>query len=380
MLAPLAGGFWKGVSHMHHDPIIRQLHACVVSHVPCALEGIPGGGKTARVTAYAALRGLPVERFLLSRCEPIDLRPRIYHDGHVLVRRAPEIDRLEASPVGGILFLDELNRSSREVEGAALDLIDSPPEGVSVVAACNPPSRGQSARSLESAAANRFCHLSVPSDAQAYAQALLSGWGSPDGAAALTLPDDDSIAIETQTARALGSGFLRHRGTDALHKEPTTPIEAGRAWPSPRSWEAALRLYATSRALGYAADDTIALVGGCVGAGLAVEFLAYAADSEVDPEVLLASPGAWIPPQNRVDKTIGALSMVLAAVTRDLTDPRWRAAWKLADRCVVADQADAALFLVEALTHLAPRGRDLTAAHTLMPIRIAKLYNRSRKP
>ena len=366
----------------HQDPIVRRLHACILALVPAAFWGPPGGGKTSRVLGYVRCTGRAIERCLASRLEPIDVKPRIVSDGAIKVLVMPEVQRLaDAFTAGrrGVLFLDEFNRSTREVEGAMLDVIDSAPAGVAVVIACNPPSRGQAARSLESAAANRFCHLDVDSDAAAYATALLTGW--PVDVGALDEPEPARLLKETNTARALASGFIRRR-PEVLSKEPTDPVQAGRAWPSPRSWDHAIRLYATARSLGYDTEDTTALLGGCVGMGPAVEFLAFAADSEIDPEELLKNPSAWVPPAGRVDKTIAALSMVVGAVSRDLTDARWKAAWALVSIAADASQADAAMFTAQQLIALAPKTRTapshpgakgLTPAHVLMPARIAKL-------
>jgi hypothetical protein len=135
---------------------------------------------------------------------------------------------------------------------------------------------------------------------------------------------------------------------------------------------------AVARALEYSAEDAIALVAGCVGAGLAVKFMAYVADASVDPEAMLANPSAWVPPVGRVDKTIAALSMALAAVTRDLTDARWRAAWGLCSVATNANQVDAGLFFASALSALQASNAKgarvaLTPAAQLMPPRIFKL-------
>src|SRR5271166_6431142 len=112
----------KGETLMHSDPIIRRMHACVLSRVPVILWGPPGSGKTARVRQYAAARSLHLERWLLSRCEPIDLKPRIYFEGKTIACRPPELERA-ANATAALLFLDELNRAARETEGAALDVI-----------------------------------------------------------------------------------------------------------------------------------------------------------------------------------------------------------------------------------------------------------------
>lgn len=351
------------------SPMVRRLHACILAGVPALFWGPPGGGKTETVKAYARATGRHLERWLLSRCESIDLKPRIVVAGEIIVCDPPEIKR--AGEARGIIFFDELNRSMPEVIGAALDRIDSPPEGVAVVAACNPPTRGQAARSLESAAANRFCHLDMITDAEAYASALVSGW--PSDASTLGALDADDVARELTIVRSLASSFIRRR-SDVLSKEPADPVQAGRAWPSPRAWDHALRVYAVARVLSYDAEDTLALVGGCVGAGLAVEFLAYVADSEVDPEELLRAPKSWIPPAGRVDKTIAALSMVVGAVSKDLTDDRWKAAWMLVSVATDAGQADAGMVAANMLLALPPKSAvKLAPTHTLMPVKLAKL-------
>ena len=371
---------------MHPDPIVRALHTCALAQVPICLWSPPGAGKTARVRSYVTALGLPHVRWLLSRCEPIDLKPRVYDGGTVVVSDPPEIKTLMglAAPVErmprGVLFLDELNRATREVEGAALDRIDAPPQAVAVVAACNPPSRGQAARSLESAAANRFCHVSVASDPTAYASALIGGWPSEPGAFrgigdALWQKCHDQVS-------AILSAFIRSK-PDALEKQPDNPVDAGRAWPSARTWEY-VRLVHTARlaqAVGetpsgghpddsarQAAEtrlvgDLLMLVGGCIGEGLATEYLAFVASADLpDPDVLLANPGAYTPPAGRIDRTIAAISAVTSAVERDLTRERWQAAWQIAERCLSAEQADAAMVMGDLLVSLYRRASQAAQA------------------
>ena len=364
---------------MHSDPILRRIHACALARVPACLWGPPGSGKTARALSYQRARGLHLERWLLSRCEPIDIKPRIYEGGRVVVCDPPEIERLTSNG-GGILFLDELNRASRETEGAALDRIDSPPKNVILLAACNPPSRGQAARSLESAAANRFCHLDVAADAKAWADAQVGGWDEGDGGA-FAVPGPDLLARGEARAAAFVSAFIR-RMPDRLEKAPDNPVDAGRAWPSTRSWEYARRLHGVAMALGLDSEDTRELVAGCVGAGPSLEYAAYVLDADLpDPEDLLAEPDKYTPPKGRVDRTVAALTAVAGAVDRQFTDPRWKAAWKLLTRCLDADQADAGMVGADLLIATWKRlGRKDAAAQkaithpqSLMPNRMAQI-------
>jgi hypothetical protein len=363
---------------MHADPILRRIHACALAQVPVCLWGPPGSGKTARALSYKRARGLHLERWLLSRCEPIDIKPRIYEGGHVIVCDPPEIERLLAQG-GGVLFLDELNRASRETEGAALDRIDAPPPGVTLIAACNPPSRGQAARALESAAANRFCHLDVLADAKAWAEAQIGGWD--DDAGAFAVPTPEVLARGEQRAAAFVSAFIRRR-PELLEKAPDDPVSAGRAWPSTRTWEFLRKLHGVAIALGLDAEDSRTLLAGCVGDGPALEYAAYVIDADLpDPEELLKDPESYTPPKGRVDRTVAAITAVAGAIEREFTDDRWKAAWKILHRCMGADQADAGMvgadLLIGAWKRLGRRDaaaqKKLTDPQRLMPNRMAQI-------
>lgn len=368
----------------HSDPIIRRLFACVLARVPACMWGPPGTGKTARAASLQHALDVHGERWLLSRCEPIDLKPRVYHEGKIIVAKPPEIERLSSAPardhlnaLRGILFLDEFNRSARETEGAALDIVDNPPDGVAVLAACNPPSKGQAARSLESAAANRFCHLDVEADANAWATAQVAGWNGLKEE--LKVPSADAMTKAEAKARTYVSAFIR-RKANLLEVPPDNPVAAGKAWPSTRTWEMARKLHAVCMALSYDAEDTRILIAGCVGEGVAIEFMTFIQDADLpDPEDLLKDPARYSPPKGRVDKTVTALTGVAGALETKLDDTRWRASWVLVQRCLDADQADAAI--VGADMFLASYNRrkrsgdvsGLTLPQKLMPNRMAQL-------
>src|ERR1039457_3345739 len=95
------------------------------------------------------------------------------------------------------------------------------------------------------------------------------GWPAP---AVASVPDrwEDRLAV----ARAWVAGFLTVRPMLAL-AVPDDAAAAGRAWPSPRSWEMAARLQCAALAAG--ADELVVslLVRGCVGPGAGVEFLTW---------------------------------------------------------------------------------------------------------
>jgi hypothetical protein len=315
---------------MSSDPVLRRVHVCVEAGIPALLIGPPGGGKTKRIESYGRARGKRVVRWLLSRCEPIDLKPRMYDPtkGKVVVLDPPEYDLLTETAIqklGAIMFFDEFNRCARDVEGSALDRIDSSPAHIAVIAAANPPSRGQAARSLESAAANRFCHLEAKPDAKAWARAQVYGW--PEETADFPSVDAKTLAPLAAKYATLAGAYVE-ANPDKLEVEPTDPVKAGRAWPSARTHENAHKLYAVATALGYETDDKVALLCGCVGDGVGTELATFFEDADlINPEDWLAKPKGFLP--ERADKVLAALSAVSHAIKTNLTDKRWRAAWEI---------------------------------------------------
>jgi hypothetical protein len=378
---------------MTSDPILRRVHAAALALVPVMLWSPPGAGKTARVRSYGKVAKMHVERWLLSRCEPIDIKPRTYHEGHVVVTDAPEMTRLinmaanslsilSTAGVWALLFADELNLATRETEGAMLDKIDSPPDGVAVIAAGNPPSRGMGSRSLGAAAANRFCHLDVTPDPKGWCNAQINGW--PENADDFPLPDPKKLEVATGKIRMLASAFISRRPA-LLQACPDTIVEAGKAWPSERSWEMAIKVYAMAMALGLDKEDSMALIAGCVGPGPMVEFETYCLDASlVDPELWLAKPKGYAP--DRVDQAVAATSAVAHAIKSNLDDARWRQAWKITEHLSEATLLDgqplidAAMVLGDMLTAIWHHERDTgnplkitNPATGLMPVRMAKV-------
>jgi hypothetical protein len=120
-------------------------------------------------------------------------------------------------------------------------------------------------------------------------------------------------------AQAVGTvlGFLR-KAPHMRQVEPKldTPA-ASQPWPSRRSWELVTRVLAGAAIHGLDEIETHALVAGCVGTGVAAEFLAYLEDSDMPvPADLLDGKVSWIP-DARVDRTMAVLAGCTALVVAD---------------------------------------------------------------
>ncbi len=300
------------------------------ARVPVLLWGPPGTGKTASVLALGQALGWPVECVIASIREPSDFAGLpVLADGGVVLHAPAWAHRL-AQAGYGILFLDEISTATPAQQAGLLRVIlervvgDLPlPQRVSVVAAANPPECAAGGWDLSAPLANRFCHLTWTLDASTWVDGMLSGWQAP---AIPRLPEDWESRIPA--SRTLIASFVRHR-PHLLLQLPASEEQAGRAWASPRSWDAASRLLAACDAAQVGEDVLSALLAGCVGEGPALEFLTWRRELDLpDPEALLADPGSFHLPA-RGDQAFAVLAAVAAAAVGKLDRPRWLAAWQV---------------------------------------------------
>lgn len=329
---------------------VASLSITIQAGVPVLAWGPPGVGKTATVTAVAESLNLPLEVVLASIREPADFSglPVVRESG--VVMEAPAWARRLYQSGRGILFLDEISTAPPAVQAALLRVVldrvvgDLPlPTGVSVVAAANPPEQAAGGWDLSAPLANRFCHLSWSLDTVAWIDGMIQGWSTPS---VPRLPDGWQGFIPA--SRALVASFIRHR-PHLLLQVPQSEEQSGKAWPSPRSWDMAARLLAACDAAQAGEDIAAALVAGCVGEGAGLEFLAWRKALDLpDPELVLAHPDRFQVPV-RGDQAFAVLTAVVSAVVRNLTAPRWTAAWQVLARAAEQGAKDIAAATAKAL-------------------------------
>jgi hypothetical protein len=260
-----------------------------------------------------------------------------------------------------VVFFDEVSTAPPAVQAALLrvvlertvgDLIL--PDLVSVVAAANPPEQAADGWDLSAPLANRFCHIEWAVDARTVADGFSGGWPTPE-------PPLLPVAWERRltVVRSWIAGFVTVRPTLAL-AVPEDAAGAGRAWPSPRTWDMAARLQTAGESAGIGDLARSLLIRGCVGPGAGIEYLTWLAEADLpDPEAVLANPDSFTLPE-RGDRAYAALSSIAAAVAADPSNGRWERGWRAFGRAAESTP-DIAAAAARTLARCRPVGAAIPA-------------------
>jgi len=349
---------------------ITALSIAMGANVPVILWGPPGSGKTTTVTAMAEANDWHLEVVIASIREPSDLAGLPYlQDGGVSLAPPRWAERL-ADNGGGLLFLDELSTAAPSVQAALLrvpiermvgDL--ALPPNVRIVAAANRQDEAAGTWDLSAPMANRFCHLAWDPTPVGIADGFINGFPVPTIA---RLPDRWKEQLPQKLAN-MGT-FLRHR-PELANALPEDDAAAGRAWPSPRSWEMAAALVTAAEAAEADHDVIALLMAGAVGVGPSLEYLSWCTMLDLpDPEDVLANPANLVLP-DRNDRALAVLSSIVAAVANDATPARWEQAWKVVQRYLDANKDDVAALGARQLARCRPEGAEINETITsLLPI------------
>lgn len=346
--------------------------------VPVLIEGPPGVGKTSVIEQLGNQLGWHVEVVVGSFRDPADVGGWPINTPEGIKLDPPGFVKriLKAAEKGqpSLLFIDELTGATPMVQSALLRVIRERwvgevklPYNVAVVAAYNPPQMAAGGWDLAPATLNRFCHMEWVANFDTWEEAFRSDFKRQLDAVDAGVGDEASLArwqrkFEEQYAlvRPQIVGFLRHKPT-AFIDEPKAGVKA---WPTPRTWEMAARLYAAVRALSPQPGDIDKvledpaldiLFSGCVGQ-LGYEFFSWLRHAElIDPEAILADPDAYDVPR-RGDLQYTVLMSVVSAVAANPTQERWNAAWRYVGK--VADVAeDLAVIAAKELMEIRKSGK-----------------------
>ena len=306
------------------------------------LWGEPGTGKSSLIRAIAKALGLPAETIIAAIREPSDFLglpviDRVQAGGRpVTLYAAPGwAERLAGQP--GILFLDEISCAPPAVMAGLLRVILEKYVGelhlgdeVAMIAAANPAELAAGGYDLPAPAANRFLHIDWSVDPVEWVAWARQRFRLPDlprvpATWASTLPVSESLVL----------AFLERRPSLA-QACPATEAERGRAWPSVRTWyDGVARALAACDTARYADGSTVSediqalMIQGLVGDAAGGEFLDWRRELDLpNPDDLLANPTDFEVIE-RCDKAYAVLAAIVAAVSSQPTEARWKAAWAI---------------------------------------------------
>ena len=193
---------------------------------------------------------------------------------------------------------------------------------MALVAAANPPDSAVDGYDLEPPMANRMIHLDFDFPQVAWLDGLIGGF---DTIAQPTMEDLIGHGDEQHRAQVRGTvtAFLRVRPDLVEPGVPTDPVQAGRAWPSRRSWTNAIA--ALSELRSEDADAAYLLLSGAVGEGPAREYLTFRRELDLPtPEEVIADHAKINWPAMRPDKAFAVAGALRAYV---LGGPDDRTTW-----------------------------------------------------
>lgn len=231
----------------------KLLEAYILADTPTFIWGPPGLGKSDVVRQTASKLQYNLKDIRLSLRDPVDLRGLPLVDGKTDTTRwlAPdELPQVERDGETGILFLDEANTANQATQSAAMCLVldrklgeYTLPKGWVPVAAGNRLADRAAANRVGTALKNRFAHIEVGVDVEAWCD-----W-----------------ANRVQLS-PMAIAFIRFRPA-MLH---IMPAGDENSFPTPRAWAQAAKFMD--------ADESVrqSLVAGLVGDGPASEFEGFA--------------------------------------------------------------------------------------------------------
>lgn len=307
--------------------------------IPTYLHGAPGIGKSAAPKQIAKEMGIGFVDIRLGTLLPEDLSgiPVPDLEKRLAVWLESEFwPNVKRDGNRGIICFDEMSDATRNLQSAAHKIIlerQHLPQGWWPCAAGNRREDRAGAQSLSTALANRFAHIDVEADPEAWIE-----WGNTEGISPLIL------------------GFIRSR-PGLLHSMEGADL---RAFPSPRSWEG------VNRVVDAPLDLRFKLVRGLIGEGAAGELEAFLKVTNLPSfeEVVKAPTTTPIPPEP--GSKYAMASMLSRFVTRDTFEKVMQYAIREDfgrdfEICMVLDatKRDATLTETKAFVSFAKRNADL---------------------
>jgi hypothetical protein len=329
------------------------LVAALAADVPQLLWGAPGIGKTSSIVQHSTALGYHTRVLTGNVRLPEDFGGMPVVRGDRVIMSPPDWAVEANEHEKAVIIFDELTTSTPAVQSAMLrilteryagDYLLGP--GVRFLACANPPEQAANGWELPAPLANRFLHLDFRADPDEWVDGMTIGW---DRQRTLTVPHQEHTDWRPRIA-----GYIKARRGQLDPAPPRDAHLAGRAWPSPRTWDYAARVLSYCHT---SAAQHLALAG-LVGHGAAVECMAWIREADLpSPEALIADPTCfdWNDGK-RADRAFAALASAVSYVAADL-DNRWEAGWKLLGHVGGTTRVDVGINAADQMLRLDPDER-----------------------
>lgn len=328
------------------SPFMRAFAAAVTANVPLAVTGDPGQGKTASMENSTKHWGRHVETIIGSTREAPDFLG-------VMVEGEDGIDykcfswarRLNAAPQS-LLLLDEFNTAPPSTMKGMVRLVQERYIGeqklhdsVAIVALMNPVETSMEGYELGAAMANRMMHIEWVFDAKFWRENVGTDFQFTDTPSLESILGGNAV-LNKALVSANVTAFLKARPNLLTPPVPKNPVEAGGAWPSPRSWTNAMKILAQLDPL----DEEAALLvlQGCVGTGAASEYYKWVEENDLHNVLdVLENPGMVDWKNERPDRLF---ALVQGVTHVGLADKKlWKKATIVLAVCAEGGKPDVAL-------------------------------------
>lgn len=302
------------------ENIIEVLNGARLSGTPTVLWGSPGTGKTSLVVSLAERNNIPCKIVLGSIMDPTDLsglpaiENRVREDGSeysVTRNTCPDWadDLIQAGK--GILFLDEINNSAPAVQSAMLSLLQGRkvgqytlPDDVWILAAANEPEDATDGYDLAAPMANRILHINWNPESSDWFQGMIASWG-----------EDVSDSVREERIKIVS--FLKTY-PNLLQSMPENESEAGKAWPSRRSWDNAAKTLGSIPDASNSVRNTI--LKGLVGEVASNQFFTWERSLELPThEDVMKDPSAINWKTYKADAVVTIVNRTIGLMTADQT-------------------------------------------------------------
>jgi hypothetical protein len=362
--------------------------------VPLIIEGKIANAKTSQIEQLGAAMGEMVAALYASQHSPEDFASVLIPDGKGGAKQICPLPQVRAMVDAGrgIIFLDEINGGTRATHTALQAFVHERASGdtklpneVRLLAAQNPVHIATNGIRLSPALANRFAHYSYPG--LTVDQWISYKMNGPTAQQSRSLVDIEAEVIENwrdvEPISFTTFGAFLKANPASLEKEPAVADpQSSKAWPSPRTWDFAERLWTTCAILEKSDLVRDTLVECCVGPGAATEFNSFVLSADL-PEPMAVLDGTWKIDKDRLDIVMmayaGAVSYLRQRPNQEEKLSIAPALWDALKRLLDSNLADIAVPYAESMItqRLGMRSTDkavsLAAQKVLVPLSKAGL-------